>query len=164
MGDVRKGTDEGINDVDKKKAESERRVSDLESILDAMSDLKGGVNQESVEQMKREAQEAFETQKREFEKAADDVHKQEKNLEERTDTLSEGIQDKDADAKRAQELGRGLQTDFTKKFISKIEQESQSESKEYQEQKKNLESTLKEAEKVMKDQERRAKKTPKFTI
>jgi len=148
----------------KKKAESDKRVGDLESILEAIGDLKGGVNQESIDQLKNEAKEAYETQEHEFEKAADEVHKKEKTLEERVETLSEGIEDKDSDTKRAKELSRGLQTEFTKQFISKIEQDSQSESKEYQDQKKGLEKTLKETEKAMKSQEKRAKKAPKFKI
>jgi len=160
--DVRKATDKGVTDVKKRRDKSEKTVSDLESMIDAFSDLKGGVNQESIESMKKEAQQGFEIQKKEFKKADDDVHKKEEKLEERVETLYEGIKDKDSDAKTVQSLNRSLTTDFGKKFISKIEQDSMKESKDYQQQKKGLETTLKEVKKDMQDQEKRAAKTLKF--
>lgn len=162
--DVRKGSDEGITDIQKKRDESERRVSDLEMVIERLSGVRGGVSQDEIAAMKKEIEQAVEEQRREFEGAADDVHKQEDTLEERVDALSEGVTDKEADAKDAHGAAKALKTDFIKHHLSQLEQESKDEAGDYKEQKKGLEATIKEVSKQMKEQERRAKKTPRFSI
>ena len=57
-----------------------------------------------------------------------------------------------------------MQTDFIKHHLSRLEQESKDEAGDYEEQRMGLEATIKEISKQMKDQERRAKKTPRFSI
>lgn len=164
LGDVRKGTDEGISDIKKKRDESETRVSDLERIIEAMNDVRGGLNQESIEQMKREMDASIQDQREKFKEAAGEVKDSRETLEDRVDTLGEGIDDKEADVKDIKGLVKSLKTDFVKHHLSKLEQDSKSEAGDYKEQKKNLESTVKDVSREMKDQERRAQKVPKFRI
>lgn len=164
LGDVRKGTDEGIGDIKKKRDESETRVSDLERIIDALNDVRGGLNQESIEQMKREMEATIQDQRDKFSEAAGEVTDSREKLEDRVDALSEGIDDKEADVQGIHGLLKSLKTDFVNHHLSKLEQDSKSEAGDYREQKKNLEGTVKEVSREMKDQERRARKVPRFRL
>jgi|GEM_PF-3564741 len=163
MEGVKKGTRDDGRDIIKKSDSSEDRVADLEQLIDTLGEVRGGVNQESTVSMKQEIEAAIARQQKEFAKAAEDVHKKEQDLEERIDTLSEGVADKEADAKDASGLQKSLKTEFVKQHLSKLEQDSKSEASEYKEQQKGLESTVKEVGRQMKDQERRAKKSISFT-